>query len=235
MDLKRVKALRKAIDGATLNDVILSILCRCPAPLSGGKGRTTRQATGGHGAGINPHRRRKKMPWVTKCPPCISNWLRTLKTRSNGLEKIHINTLVGKLYQDAIDARSLMGFAELIPFGLAGVAARFYTRSAIAKHHNPFFNLVITNVPGPQFPVYLAGHKLLVNMGTAPIFDGMGLIMPIFSYNGTLSISPTSASNLMPDLDDFTRYLRESANELEAAVEEKMKSQAAFRALLEEK
>ena len=120
------------------------------------------------------------------------------------LEKIQLNTMVGKLYQDAIDAKSLMGYAELIPFGLAGVAARFYSRAAIAKHHSPLFNVVITNVPGPQIPIYLAGHKLIVNMGTAPIFDGMGLIMPICSYNGTLSISPTSSANLMPDFKNMS-------------------------------
>ena len=151
------------------------------------------------------------------------------------LEKIHINTLVGKLYQDAIDAKSLMGFAELIPFGLAGVASRFYSRTALAKRHSPFFNLVITNVPGPNIPLYLAGHKLLTNMGTAPIFDGMGLILPVLSYNGTITISPTSSMNLMPDLDVFTKYLLESANELEVAVNEKQKAMAAFNALLNDK
>jgi diacylglycerol O-acyltransferase len=94
--------------------------------------------------------------------------------------------------------------------------------------------VVITNVPGPQIPIYLAGHKLIVNMGTAPIFDGMGLIMPICSYNGTISISPTSSANLMPDLDMFTRYIRESANELELAVKEKLVGQASIDALMQE-
>jgi hypothetical protein len=63
----------------------------------------------------------------------------------------------------------------------------------------------------------------------------MGLIMPICSYNGTLSISPTSSSNLMPDLDVFTRYIRESANELELAVQEKLAGQAAIDALMQQK
>jgi hypothetical protein len=60
----------------------------------------------------------------------------------------------------------------------------------------------------------------------------MGLIMPICSYNGTLSISPTSSVNLMPDLDVFTRYIRESANELELAVQEKLAGQAAMDSLM---
>jgi len=83
--------------------------------------------------------------------------------------------------------------------------------------HHPLFNVVITNVPGPQIDMYMAGHKLLALMGMAPLIDGMGLLITVLSYNGVLSISPTSSPAVMPDLDVFTRYLRESANELETA------------------
>jgi hypothetical protein len=103
---------------------------------------------------------------------------------------------------------------------------------ALAKRHKPFFNVVITNVPGPPIPVYLSGHRLLVNMGTAPIFDGMGLIMPVFRYDNTLSISPTSADNIMLDIAIFARYLRESALELESAVEQRLSAFAALNALI---
>jgi hypothetical protein len=117
-----------------------------------------------------------------------------------------------------VDARTLINYSELVPFGLAGVAARLYSRLHIAEHHRPIFNLVITNVPGPQIPLYLAGARLFVNMGMAPITDGLGLIITVFSYNGLISISPMACPHLMPDLDQFTRYLWESANELETAV-----------------
>ena len=55
-------------------------------------------------------------------------------------------------------------------------------------------------------------------MGMAPVIDGMGLIITVFSYDGHVTMSPTSDANSMPDIDLFTRYLRESANELEAAI-----------------
>ncbi|MEO0628401.1 MAG: WS/DGAT domain-containing protein, partial [Bacteroidota bacterium] len=101
--------------------------------------------------------------------------------------------------------------------GIANQAARLYTRFHISELHNPVFNVTITNVPGPQFPLYINGHKLLAIMGSAPIIDGMGLIITVFSYNGLITLSPTSDANTMPDIDVFSRYLRESANELEAA------------------
>jgi hypothetical protein len=109
-------------------------------------------------------------------------------------------------------------YSEFVPFGLAGQAARFYSRTQLAKRHRPIFNCVITNVPGPQVTMYLNGSPVLAHMGSAPIMDGMGLMIAVLSYNGVISISPTSSPQVMPDLDTFNRYLREAANELEEHV-----------------
>ena len=130
--------------------------------------------------------------------------------------KVHAKS--GKAVEKAGAARTMSDLAEFIPFGLANRATKLYSRFKVSELHNPFFNLVITNVPGPQMTLYMAGHKLLSTMGMAPVMDGMGLLITVISYNGVLSISPTSSPAVMPDLDKFARYLRESANELEAAV-----------------
>jgi hypothetical protein len=52
-------------------------------------------------------------------------------------------------------------------------------------------------------------------MGMGPIYDGVGLIIPVLSYNSTLTISPTSCAKLMPDSELFCGYIRESVDELE--------------------
>lgn len=232
LDLKRVKALRKAVDGASLNDVILAICA----------GALRRYL-------LERHELPDK-PLIAMIP--VSTRSKTDKTAMGNqlstmyiqlatdisdpllrLEKIYRNTLVAKLYQHTSDTNTLMGVSEIIPFGIAAMATRLYSRAALKKLHKPIVNLVITNVPGPPVPLYLAGHKLLLNMGMAPIYDGMGLIIPVCSYNGTLSLSPTSAVNLMPDLHKFTQYLRESANEMESLVQEKLAAKAAFAKLLE--
>ncbi|HEX9731045.1 MAG TPA: wax ester/triacylglycerol synthase family O-acyltransferase [Thermoanaerobaculia bacterium] len=133
------------------------------------------------------------------------------------LARIRESALASKLYNQAIGARTLGDYGEVIPFGLAGVAARLYTRMNLAERHRPIFNLVITNVPGPQVPLYCGGARLLAHLGAAPIFDGMGLIMPVFSYAGTLSIAALTCPQMMPDVDVFAGYLEESLAELERA------------------
>nr|XP_061799096.1 putative diacyglycerol O-acyltransferase MT1468 [Nerophis lumbriciformis] len=101
---------------------------------------------------------------------------------------------------------------------LAGLAARLYSRSQLADRHRPLFNLVITNVPGPQAPLYVGGARLQVHIGMAPILDGMGLILPIFSYAGQLAIGVTSCPEVVPDPERLTDYLRDQISELESAL-----------------
>ncbi len=134
------------------------------------------------------------------------------------VKRVHGTTVAQKTYQGAIDAKALMQASELVPFGIAGQAARLYSRTKMSNLHRPMFNCVITNVPGPQVPLYLNGARLLAQMAMAPILDGMGLLIAVTTYDGVMTLSSTSSPAVMPDLDVFSRYLREAANELEAAV-----------------
>lgn len=217
LDLARIKALRKAVPGATLNDAVMAI------------------CTGALRRYLLEKDKLPSKPLVAMVPVStrsneektdmgnqVSAMLIQIPTDEpdplEQLRKLKVNTTTGKAYQDAVGAKQLTDFAEFIPFGLGAQATSLYTRMNVSKLHNPLFNVVITNIPGPQIPLYMNGKLMLAHMGMAPIFDGMGLILPIFSYNGVLSISPTTSSNIMPDVDIFARYLREAANSLEEAV-----------------
>jgi hypothetical protein len=113
-----------------------------------------------------------------------------------------------------IDASFLYLETANMPMHVGGVAV--YDNSLT---FDAFCGTLATRLPLiPKIPLYLAGARLFVNMGMAPITDGLGLIITVFSYNGLISISPMACPHLMPDLDQFTRYLWESANELETAV-----------------
>lgn len=214
LDLQRVKALRSGCDGATLNDVVLAICTGAlrrylvakdalpDKPLVAMVPVSTRTEAEQQNMGNQVSAMLVQLP-TDQADPVIQ------------LQKIHQHTQQGKSYQNAIGAKQLIDYAEFIPFALGSQATRLYTRMQASRYHRPFFNLVITNVPGPQVPLYMNGHKMLAHMGMAPVFDGMGLIMPVFSYNGVISISPTVAANVMPDVDVFARYIREAANELE--------------------
>ncbi len=90
----------------------------------------------------------------------------------------------------------------------------------------PPFNMVATNVPGPQVPIYLAGKKMLVQYPYVPIGYGLGLGCAILSYNQTLYFGLSSDAQAMGDVGKFREILDEVFEDLKATVE-KMESQAA--------
>ena len=157
----------------------------------------------------------------------ISNMLVQIATHIENpidrLEYIQEQTSIGKTKHKAVGAKSLAKMAESVPFGLANLAAGLYSRYNIKEFHRPPFNVTITNVPGPKGLLYLKGHKIVGIFGLTPVLDGFGLIIAAFSYNGQVTITTTSDANTMPDAGKFSRYIRESANELEEIILKKGK------------
>jgi WS/DGAT/MGAT family acyltransferase len=139
------------------------------------------------------------------------------------LEYIQEQTIMGKTKHKAIGAKTLAKMADSVPFGLANLAAGIYSRYNIKDLHRPPFNVTITNVPGPRGMLYLDGHKIVSMFGLTPVVDGFGLIIAAFSYNGQVTITTTSDAKTMPDADKFSRYIRESASELEVAIHKRGK------------
>ncbi len=134
------------------------------------------------------------------------------------LEYIQEQTMLGKSRLKTMGAKTLAKMADAVPFGLANLAAGLYSKYNIKDLHRPPFNVTITNVPGPRNLLYLNGHKVLSMFGLTPVVDGFGLIIAAFSYNNGISITTTSDAKTMPDAYLFSRYIRESANELEKLI-----------------
>jgi diacylglycerol O-acyltransferase / wax synthase len=98
---------------------------------------------------------------------------------------------------------------------LFGRGARFYSRSGLAGLHPPAVNLVVSNVPGPDFPLYFAGARLLALYPLGPIYDGVGLNLTVFSYLDRVGFGFVGGAELAPDLSDLADAVDESLNELE--------------------
>jgi len=157
----------------------------------------------------------------------ISNMLVQIATHIkepiDRLEYIHEQTQLGKTKHKAVGAKSLAQMANSVPFGLANLAAGLYSKYNIKELHRPPFNVTITNVPGPSGLLYIKGHKIVSLFGLTPVVDGFGLIIAAFSYNGQVTITTTSDANTMPDVNKFSRYIREEANELEKVIKKRGK------------
>ena len=91
---------------------------------------------------------------------------------------------------------------------------RMYSRLRIADRMNPPFNLVISNVPGPSSPLYLAGAELKHFYPISALVDGQGLNITVQSYNGSLDFGFIADRKLVPDVWRLTDLLQKSFDEL---------------------
>ena len=133
----------------------------------------------------------------------VASMLTTLATDiddpAERLQAISAGTKEAKEQQQVIGADLLQNWAEFAAPALAGRAARLYSRTRMADRHRPLFNVTISNVPGPPFPLYSAGARLVANYPMGPIFDGGGLNMTVMSYMDNLDFGLVSCADLLPD------------------------------------
>jgi WS/DGAT/MGAT family acyltransferase len=107
----------------------------------------------------------------------------------------------------AVGAQVLTDLSGFAPSTIMDQASRLMARQR-------FFNLVVTNVPGPQFPLYLLGRKMLDPFPMVPLAKNQALGVALLSYDGAINFGVVGDYDLMWDLDDFADDLRESLAEL---------------------
>jgi WS/DGAT/MGAT family acyltransferase len=128
------------------------------------------------------------------------------------LRLTHNAMLALKERHKALPAELLQDATEFIPPAVFSRAAQ--VTFSLAASREPVWNLVVSNVPGPQFPLYLAGAKLLAHYPVSVITDGMGLNITVMSYLGSLDFGIVSDREQMPDVWKLVGWLREALDEL---------------------
>lgn len=126
----------------------------------------------------------------------------------------------------ALPAQLLQDANEFIPPAVFARAARATFALSTSSRGRPTWNLVISNVPGPQFPLYCAGAQLVANYPISVITDGMGLNITVMSYCGSLDFGLVADREQMPDLWSMMDSLRDALAELKPAKKKRAKRSA---------
>lgn len=119
---------------------------------------------------------------------------------------------VAKDRHRALPAQLLQDATQFIPPAVFARAAR--VTFSLAATRRPIWNLVVSNVPGPQFPLYLAGAQLEANYPVSVITDGMGLNITVMSYHGHLDFGIVADRDQMPDVWKLIDWLEDALDEL---------------------
>lgn len=133
------------------------------------------------------------------------------------LAAIQQSTLAAKDQEKAIGAMSLTDWAEFAAPAVAARAARLASSTRIFDRVRPLFNVTISNVPGPPFPLYSAGARMVAMYPMGPINDGAGLNITVMSYMGNMYFGIVSCRETVPDVADIADGLADALEELKKA------------------
>jgi diacylglycerol O-acyltransferase len=133
------------------------------------------------------------------------------------VRKIAENTLGAKSEHNALGARMLTDWGEWAAPRTFAMASRLYSSMGLAGRHRPIHNLIVSNVPGPSFPLYLAGAELVASYPMGPIMEGAGLNVTVMSYRDSIDFGFMVDRNLVPDVWDMAAAVSASWEELRDA------------------
>jgi WS/DGAT/MGAT family acyltransferase len=207
-NLRDFKAVKNAL-GGTVNDVVLTVV-------AGALGRYMRP----HGELTDGVELRAMVPvsvradiergalgnrvaamWA-QLPVGITDPVERLRIVSTAMEEV-------KSSGQAVGAQVLTHLSGFAPTTIVSQAARLQARQRL-------FNLVVTNVPGPQIPLYLLGRELEAIFPMVPLAKNTALGIAIMSYNGQLNFGLTADYDALADLETLAEELRASIDELVA-------------------
>ena len=140
------------------------------------------------------------------------------------LAAIRDYTVQAKEAKAGVSARIMTDLSQHIPGATMAAVARLVTSERFAVRGT---NLFISNVPGAQVPLYLAGAQLVMQHGMAPLANNMGLFVATPSYNGRIAFSIICERAIMPDIAFFRECIEESFADLMAGVPKAEKTKAA--------
>ena len=133
------------------------------------------------------------------------------------IERIRViaqSTAGAKVVHEMVGGATLKEWAELAAPALFSRAIRTYAKLHIAERFRPVINVIVSNVPGPPFPLYLAGARLVALHPLGPIFDDCGLNVTVISYLDHIEFGFIACRELVPDVDHLAAAVPEALRDL---------------------
>jgi WS/DGAT/MGAT family acyltransferase len=213
LDLATVKRIKGMVPGATINDAVLAMIGGAMRRYLHAKDELPEKSLVSM-APVNT--RQEGAERTTNTISILRFPLGThIEDPLQRLQALQLATAECKAIQNAIGAHELTNLQKFTPPATLGLAGRLATLTGGGgKGPVLLHNCMVTNVPGPNQPLYLLGAKLVHWGGMGPLADGMSLIWNPTSYCGKMFISLTSSPNIVPDPDYLARCLLDSYEEM---------------------
>jgi WS/DGAT/MGAT family acyltransferase len=189
ISLDDLKAVRKEL-GVSINDLVLTIVTGGLRRFLTRRGVRTQGLDFRVSTPVNVRTERDRGQLGNR----VSSWIVPLPLDEPDplaqLANIHETTSELKQSNQAVAVETMEAVHEWVAFDIQGASSGTQ-------------NMIVTNVPGPQFPLYLLGAELLGIYGQPPLIENLGLVIGVLSYNGGLCWGFNADQDRVPDLADF--------------------------------
>lgn len=223
-ELDDLKAIRKAVPGSTINDVVL---CICGGALRKYLQHHRELPDESLVAWVPINARATQLEGTENPGNRITSMTTRIYTNvAEPLDRLrHIHNATGrsKEAKSGVSARLMTDLSQHVPAATLVTAGRLVLRAGMAA---TVCNLFVSNVPGPQVPMYMNGAQQIATYGIAPLADGMGLFIATPSYNGKISFNVTSTRETLPDIEFFVACIRSALEDLKRASTKKPRPRA---------
>ena len=217
LSLDRFKEIRRGVEGATVNDVVLA--------LSGGALRRYLEDRGElpetsllASVPVSVHGTSKKSGGSNKVSSLFTRLRTDLADPRERIEAIAASNVNAKEHHQAIPADTLQDWAEFAAPRTFGLAVRMVSSLRLADSGPVIHNLVISNVPGPPVPLYFMGARIDGLYPLGPVFHGAGLNITVMSNNGVMHVGVIACRESMPQVWDLALDYPRELDEMYAAI-----------------
>jgi WS/DGAT/MGAT family acyltransferase len=208
-DLGRFKAIKDAL-GGTLNDVVLSAVSLALGAHLRSEGQDTDGLVMKAMVPVSIRADTERGALGNKVAAMWASLPVGVQDAAECYEQVRVSMAELKSSGQAVGAEVLTNLAGFAPPTILSQAARLQARQR-------YFNLVITNVPGPQFPLYLLGRELIALYPVVPLARKQALGIAVMSYNGRLGFGLLADYDALPGLEEIAEHLSEAISALSRA------------------
>lgn len=211
LSLSEVKEVRAAL-GVTVNDVVLGVCAGAlRAWLAGQGGAPDRPMV----VGVPVSTRDEfKVGNANSVSNLFCSLPVDLEDPVERIRQARRSMAAAKEQHRALGPEVLEEWSQVTPPALFGAVVRQYSRWDLADRHRPPINLIVSNVPGPDEPLYVSGARLVGIWSMGPILENIGLNITVWSYLDQLNFGLVACPDAVPDLRRLAGLLRDSLDEI---------------------
>lgn len=218
-DFEVIRAIKNTEAGATINDVMLTIVAGGLRKYLQAKNELP-DSTLVTGCPIDVRSAEERMAGGNMVG-FMSVALRTeIEDPAERLAAVHQETLSAKAYAEALGPRVAMDITNVVPGNVLSIALRAASATGLTES-NVIMNTIVTNVPGAPFQLYLCGAEMIDMFSLGPLLPNAGLFHVVYSSvqnkQGTITLSFTACRDMLPDPEFYAQCLQESFDEVRVA------------------